>query len=192
MHTLRYKTFNKPIILIGFTHVGKTSIGRELARCLNQSFTDLDKILENQYYLKTHARMSCRQIMQLIGEVPFRTFESETLKLILPSTQGVIALGGGTPLSQDNQKLIESEIVIHIKAPKTAVFERMLQRGVPAFFDPVNDPLETFNRLWNERIAIYESLTRYSIENSSTIDNAVKRAIIILRERIQQNETSHA
>ena len=55
------------IILIGFKSVGKTLIGRRLAKTLNKKFIELDREVE-KLYKKNHLEpLTCRQIMQTHG-----------------------------------------------------------------------------------------------------------------------------
>lgn len=44
---------NKSIVLIGFMGVGKTTIGKELARKLQRGFLDIDKEIEAKYGMET-------------------------------------------------------------------------------------------------------------------------------------------
>jgi 3-phosphoshikimate 1-carboxyvinyltransferase len=178
---------NKHVVLIGFKHVGKTLIGHQLAKKINKNFIDLDKEIENLYKVKYSKFLSCRQIVQTHGEQYYRELESNTLKLILHSTPCVISLGGGTLLSEFNQEIIQEHILLHVDAPRGVVFERIMVEGRPAFFDPNKDPYESFSHLWDERNKIYKKLTQHTINNSSTIEQAVNQAIVHLNNQ----ENSH-
>jgi shikimate kinase len=171
------------IILIGFKHVGKTCVGQRLAKALNKKFIDLDREIEKQYEEKNLERFTFRQIMQSHGDPYYRALESETLEKILKLKSCVISLGGGTPLSQYNQKIIKSHVLLHVVAPRGVVFERIMVEGRPAFFDPNDEPYESFSRLWNERSEIYRKLTAYTVDNSSTIEQAVNEAITYLHNQ---------
>ena len=43
---------NKSIILVGYMCVGKTTIGRDLAKLMNRTFYDLDWYIEERYHTK--------------------------------------------------------------------------------------------------------------------------------------------
>jgi shikimate kinase len=174
--------FDKPlpsnhIILIGFKHVGKTLIGRRLAKALNKKFIDLDREVEKLYEKKYLTFFTCRQIMQSHGESNYRELESEALKQILKLQSCVISLGGGTALSPSNQEIIKPHVLLHVVAPRGIVFERIMVDGRPAFFDPNEDPYESFSRLWDERNQVYQKLTTRIVDNSNTADKAVNEAI---------------
>lgn len=171
---------NKHIILIGFKHVGKTRIGRKLASILNKTFIDMDKEVESLYEKEYGDFLTCRQIMQMHGEVIYRELENKALKHVIELHPGVISLGGGTALNQSNQEMISSHNLIHIVAPRGIVFERIMVEGRPAFFNQDEDPYESFTRLWDERSAVYSKLTACTVDNSNTIEQAVTQAITLL------------
>ena len=175
--TFHQPTSNNHIILLGFKHVGKTLIGRRLAKALNIKFIDLDKKVEKLYEKNYHKPFTCRQIMHSHGESHYRELESEALQQALKLPSCVISLGGGTALSQSNQEIIKSHRLLHVVAPRGIVFERIMVEGRPAFFDPNEDPYESFSRLWDERSEVYRKLTTHIVDNCGTIERAVDEAI---------------
>lgn len=46
---------NKSIILVGYMCVGKTTIGRDLAKQLGRTFYDLDWYIEERFHTKVSA-----------------------------------------------------------------------------------------------------------------------------------------
>ena len=173
---------NKNIILIGFKHVGKSLIGRHLATRLNKQFIDLDKSIETRYAETYGEACSCHQIVQTQGEAIFRALESATLEGVIHSENCVIALGGGTAFSACNQAMIQDHLLLHVDAPRGIVFERIMVNGRPAFFDLNKDPYESFNDLWNDRHKIYKKLTKHTINNSHTVEQAVNQALIYVSQ----------
>ncbi len=168
---------NHHIILIGFKYVGKSIIGRQLAKSLNKNFIDLDKELEKLYEKNFFETLSCREIMQKHGENQYRELESEALQQTLKSSSSIISVGGGAALRQVNQEIIKSHTLLHVVAPRGIVFERIMVEGRPAFFDVNKDPYEAFSSLWNDRDKIYKNLTTHIVNNDSTIEQAVNEAI---------------
>ena len=168
------KPLNKHIILIGFKNVGKSAIGKNLARSLNKPFIDLDVQIKMHYEQLSGKKLNCRQIMEITGETAFRQLETEALqKVVLSEEPAVISLGGGTVSAEENQALVKAHIVIHVTAPRGIVFERIMMGGRPAFFDINEDIIESFNRLFNQREKIYEKLHDIAILNNGSIDMAV-------------------
>ena len=171
---------NKHVVLIGFKHVGKTLIGRHLAKRLNKKFIDLDREIEKRYEEKYGDVFTCRQIVQTHGEGFYRELESMALKVVIHSDACVISLGGGILLSEFNQQIIQDHILLHVDAPRGVVFERIMVEGRPAFFDPNKDPYESFSHLWSERNKIYKKLTKHTVNNNNTVEQAVNEAILHL------------
>lgn len=168
----------KHIILTGFKSVGKSAIGKELAKQIGRPFVDLDEEVQKAYLGKRGEKLNCRQIMLEIGQDNFRKLEGEVLADVLQRQgQIVVALGGGAPMYEPSRGLIVRHTVIQISAPKNIVYERIMVNGRPAFFSPDEHPLDSFNRIWGEREGIYEQLANVTIENSGTIEQAVEKII---------------
>lgn len=170
------------IILIGFKHTGKSMMGKSLANKLNLPFFDLDQRIELIYENQFKEKRTCRQIMQKNGEDFFRDLESRALSEVVNIKPSVISLGGGAPLQPDNQKKMESGIIVHITAPKEIVFERICATGLPAFFNSERDMLESFNQMWDDRDKIYKKIKHFSVINAGDLDNAV----LLLIEKLDQ------
>ena len=115
--------------------------------------------------------------MQTHGETHYRELESQALQQALKLDSCVISLGGGTSLSQSNQEIIKPHLLLHVVAPRGVVLERIMVEGRPAFFDPNEDPYESFSRLWDERNKVYKKLTTCTVDNSGTVERAVNEAI---------------
>lgn len=167
------------IVLIGFKHVGKSVIGIQLAKTLHMPFVDLDKEIELIFKTNYKKNYTTHQIMKKKGVDFFRHLETDALFKLISSIShpSVISLGGGTPLSAENQRLIKSCLLVHINAPPGIIFERILMSGRPAFFNPNEDMVESFERLWNEREKIYKKIEDFAIENDGSIADAVEEIV---------------
>ncbi len=115
------------IFLYGPPGTGKSTIGKELARRLNMSFVDLDRLIES------NAGMSISQIMKQQGEPTFRDLETTALKetvghvsSVTAAQDKVIALGGGALLRNENRVLAESHgAVVLLTAGLDTLLERL-------------------------------------------------------------------
>lgn len=171
----------KHIILIGYKSVGKSAVGRELARELKMPFADLDEEMEKMYEQENGSALNRRQIMLAVGQNAFRELEHRALQTALKNTsRSIISLGGGAPLLPKNKTLIKNHLVAQITAPKNIVFERIMINGKPAFFPDNEHPLVSFNRTWNDRKTVYDSLTNFKIDNSGSLTEAVQ----IIKQKI--------
>ena len=78
------------LVLVGLMGVGKSSVGRALARETKRPFVDTDSVIE------TSEGRSIADIFRTDGESAFREIERRALERILDSTEpAVIATGGG-------------------------------------------------------------------------------------------------
>lgn len=173
---------SKPIILIGFKHVGKSAVGQALAKALQVEFSDLDSRLEARYHVSTGEMLNCRAILKKHGLNHFRDLESSVLNDVMREKPCVLGVGGGTPLTLENQRLISQGMVIQIKARKGLVFERIMISGRPAFFPEGEDAYEAFSRIWEERAPVYEKLADIEIENSGSIQECVAQILTVMHE----------
>ncbi len=166
----------KHIILIGFKHVGKSAIGAELSVQIGHKFVDLDEQIQEKFRIKNGAHKPCRKIVQDHGEDFFRDLESEALQEVMKyETPCVIALGGGTPLRSQNQDSIIDQQIVHVRAPKAVVFERIMLHGKPAFFTDDEDAFVCFDRLWNDRMKVYEKMAGIEVDNDSVLASAIDK-----------------
>ena len=156
--------------------MGKSVIGKELAKQMDLPFVDLDEEVQKAHLAKVGEKLNCRQIMLKVGQQAFRDLEHESLKAVLANTPPVvIALGGGAPMHLLSRPLIAEHTAILVQAPKTIVFERIMINGRPAFFSADESPLQSFNRIWAERAPIYEALAKIKTNNSGSIEQAVEQ-----------------
>ncbi|WP_288904587.1 shikimate kinase [uncultured Porphyromonas sp.] len=101
----------KPIFLVGFPAVGKTTIGRELAKLLQLSFVDTDLYIERKYHSSVSAMIGC------CGLEKFRKREKVILIELSQLQDVVIATGGGMASHDDNISTMKQRgTVVYLKA----------------------------------------------------------------------------
>lgn len=168
------KSKSNNLVIIGFKAVGKTKIGLLLAKELEKEFIDLDKILEQQYQIKTGASFNFRQIYQQAGPVYFRRLEQQALKSLIKKDNIVLAVGGGTPLGLDNQKVLKQiGKIIYLQCQPEILFQRMMTGGRPAFLPKGQDVKEAFNELLKKREPIYHCLADITVDNSLSAEKTL-------------------
>jgi len=148
---------NKSVILIGPPGAGKSTIGKQLARTLNCSFTDTDELIE----AKTGSTIS--QIFIDQGEPRFRELEVEVVLKAVAEIDGVLSLGGGAPLSQPAQELLQSistpviflDVSLATAAPRVG-----FNRDRPLL---LNNPRAAWQTLMEQRRPIYESIATHIV-----------------------------
>lgn len=109
----------KPIFLIGFMSVGKTTVGKKLAKKLNVPFYDTDEEIEKQ------TDKSVRQLFSEHGETHFRNLEKKWLEQFT-NTSAVVATGGGLPCFFDNMdQLNRKGVTVYLHRPAKEIFQRL-------------------------------------------------------------------
>jgi shikimate kinase len=99
--------------------VGKSAVGRVLARRLKRRFVDLDKIIE-----KTEG-MKVKDIFAQKGEAYFREREKHALAEVLNNANQVIATGGGAVIDEENLRLLqEKALLVCLTAKPEALLKR--------------------------------------------------------------------
>ena len=88
-----FKT-RKNLTLTGMMGVGKSTIGKNLAKKLNYKFIDVDKLIE------TKEGSSIISIFENKSENYFRKLENEITLQVLKENNSVISLGGGAFLNK--------------------------------------------------------------------------------------------
>jgi shikimate kinase len=147
----------KSIILIGPPGSGKSTIGKSLARKLRKEFTDTDDVIE----LRTKSSIS--QIFIDQGEPWFRELEQVVLAEELAKLDGVLALGGGAPLSQKAQELLQSvdAAVVYLSVSLATAAPRVgFNRDRPLL---LNNPRAAWQELMDKRRPIYEALANHIV-----------------------------
>ena len=101
----------RSVALIGFMGVGKTSVGRELARMLDRPFADTDTLVQER------AGATIPEIFAR-GEAVFRSLERAALLDALDPPGRVLALGGGA-FTQPGcpELLLPRALVVHLYTP---------------------------------------------------------------------------
>lgn len=131
----------KSIILTGYMCVGKTTVGRALAKELGQTFYDLDWYVEERFHTKVS------KIFAEEGEARFRDLEQRMLHEAAEFENVVLACGGGTPCFFDNMEYMNrTGQTFYLKAsPATIVRHLAISRNErPLLKGKTAEELEAF------------------------------------------------
>jgi len=146
------------IFLIGYMGAGKTTIGKQIAKCLEWPFVDMDLFIENRYH-KTVPDLFAEK-----GEDFFRKIEQAILQEVAQFENTVISTGGGTPCFFDNMDLMNrTGITIYLKMPVSELIRRLTanKQERPLIKDKSMEELEQFitgslakREMWYSRASI--------------------------------------
>ena len=159
---------SKAVVLIGPMGVGKTTIGKKLAKQLGKPFVDTDKEI-----VKQHGAIA--KIFEKSGEQHFRTLESEFLLEAL-SSDSVVSTGGGVVTQERNREALKRSFVIYLSTNGRHMASRLLAGRRPLLKNGIAD----WKRIYEERKPLYEQVATVEIETSSKALNSVVSEIVEL------------
>ncbi len=138
------------VSLTGFMGVGKSRVGRELARALLLHFVDLDR------YIERKTGIPIPEIFRHLGEGTFRAMEREALREVLQKDYLVLALGGGTFMDPENRRALlgRGPVVALWASPKT-ILERVTRKLAQRPLLQGDDPLARIEALLEARTPLY-------------------------------------
>ena len=162
---------NKNLILTGMMGVGKSTIGKKLAKKLKYNFTDLDKLIE------IRENLSINLIFKNKGEDYFRKIEKKITLEILKKNNLVIALGGGSFMDNLIRKEINnSSISFWIDLKIESIIPRLKNVKKRPLLNQDNLK-ESMNKIYLERKKIYNEANFRIRCNSMNVDEIVIKII---------------
>ena len=165
------------IALTGFMAVGKSAVGRTLARRLKRRFVDLDRLIEKSAGLKV------RQIFSQKGEPYFRQLEKETLAQVLAQEGQIIATGGGVVMDEENLNLLRQKTHLVCLTAATAVLLERAGNGAKRPLLKGTSRRERIEELLQQREKKY-AMAHVSVDTSDlTVDQVVDKIIALLNTK---------
>ena len=131
---------------------GKSTVGIELSYKLRRVVEDTDKLIERRQ------KRSISDIFAVEGEAYFRELETQTLKdLTSYKEKKIISVGGGTPVREENRKLLKMlGSVVYLRIQPETVCERLKGDTTRPLLQGDN-PQEKVRTLMEARRDAYES-----------------------------------
>jgi shikimate kinase len=112
------------IVLVGFMGVGKSTIGRLVARGLGWSFEDMDARIE------ARAGRAIAEIFREQGEDAFRALERDEARAIGSLTRCVVAAGGGAFAQPATRAILqEGALTVWLRASLQTIVGRVRVDG---------------------------------------------------------------
>ena len=139
----------KNLVLTGMMGVGKSTIGKKLAKKLKLKFIDIDQIIE------IREKSTIREIFEKKGENYFRKIEKKITLEKLKENNLIIALGGGAFINASvRRKIKDSCISFWLDLKVEILLDRLKNVTKRPLLD--KDQLEqSINKIYSERKKIY-------------------------------------
>jgi shikimate kinase len=135
------KRLDRPVVLVGLMGVGKSTVGRRLARRLGLPFVDSDSAIEEAVGLPWG------ELFERYGEEDYRDGERRLVARLVDGEVRVIATGGGVFVDARTRNLLkERTITVWLDAPVDVLAERTSRRDTRPLLKN-GDPKGTLERL---------------------------------------------
>ena len=146
------KRLDRPVVLVGLMGVGKSTVGRRLAKRLALPFVDSDSEIEDAVGLPAG------ELFERYGEEDYRDGERRLVARLVDGQVRVIATGGGVFVDPRTRALLkERTITVWLDAPIDVLAERTGRRDTRPLLK-TDDPKGTLERIAEiERTAYAEA-----------------------------------
>ena len=172
------------IILVGLMGAGKSTIGRQLARRLNLTFYDSDKVVEER------TGVSIPTIFAVEGEAGFREREEQVIAELTALPNTLIATGGGSVLRESNREHIKAGgTVIYLRASAEQLFQRIRHDKTRPLMQTAN-PMQTLRDLIKAREPLYMEVADLIMPTGKQKVNVILRDIHAKLKQLQ--DVTHA
>lgn len=138
-------------MLVGPPGAGKSTVGRLLSDRLGADFTDIDDLIV------ARAGRSISEIFITDGEPAFRNLEEVEVALALEARNGVLALGGGSVLSERTRVRLRDRCVVFLSVGMAEGVRRTGLSTARPLLAGVN-PRATFAALLDARLPLYREV----------------------------------
>ena len=166
----------KNLVLLGMMAVGKSTLGKIVAKKLKLQFIDTDKNVENNNTMKI------KDIFEKRGEKFFRAEEEKEVLKSLKRENCIIALGGGAFLNDKiRDDILKSAISIWLDTDIKTLQKRVKWNEKRPLLKK-NNSYKMIKKIYLERKKIYK-LANYKIKCDKMNKSDLTKKIILLYEQ---------
>jgi len=178
------KRLDQPVVLVGLMGVGKSTVGRRLAKRLGLPFVDSDSAIEDA------AGYTAAEVFERYGEQDFRDGERRLVARLIDGEIRVIATGGGAYVDARTRQLLnERAITVWLDAPVEILAERTARRNTRPLLKN-GDPKGTLERLAEERRPSYEEAHIHVKSGDGAHKDVVDAIIQALEEHLAKRSAA--
>lgn len=150
------------LFLIGYRCTGKTRVGKQLARILNQTFVDTDAAIVRA------EGVSVAEMVAAHGWPYFRQQEKESLAALCQKRHQVIATGGGIILDPENvARMKAGGKIVWLKAEPETIKARILADAATSDQRPAlteNGLVPEIQAVLAERTPLYRKAADFAVD----------------------------
>ncbi len=166
----------KNLVLLGMMAVGKTTIGKIVAKKQKLEFVDIDANIEEKCLMKIS------EIFKKKGEKFFRIEEEKEVLKSLKKSNCIIALGGGAFINKNvRNNVLKNSISVWLDINLKALNKRIKWNKKRPLLNKENNK-EIINKLYSERKNIYK-LANHKINCDELSKEEIAKKIIIFYEK---------
>lgn len=183
VNVARLSAPNRPVaVFIGMPGAGKTRIGTEAAHLLGLGFVDSDEQIEKREH------ESIPSIFATRGEPEFRRIENEVVEDLLGSFEGILSLGGGSPMHEGTRAALERYVqdggtIVYLRADPEEAMVRSQHGGNRPLL--AHDARTRWMNLYEQRDPVYSRIATVIVATrGKTPAKAAKAVMEGMNERI--------
>ncbi len=174
------ETTLKNIVLVGPMGSGKTTVGRRLARKLNQDFFDTD----NEIIDKTGVTID--HIFDIEGEEGFRKRESKILANLCQMSNIILATGGGIVIQPKNRKILKNAgIVVYLFSSVDQLLRRTAKSKTRPLLENSTNRKKTITELLEDRDVYYREVASIVVDTTGKKLHEIINVIIREIENVE-------
>lgn len=165
------KPLGPNLYIVGFMGVGKSAVGRKVARILGYRFVDSDHAIESETGKKI------REIFADEGEPAFRRMEREFVEGGHPKGGCVVSCGGGLVVQEGMSELLKKKgVVVCLFASAECIIERTSRNAKRPLLN-VENPEKKVRELLAEREPIYMNAGACITTESRSMKEVVRHVV---------------
>ena len=166
----------KNLVLLGMMGVGKTTLGKIVAKKTGLKFIDTDTNIEENCLMKIS------EIFKKKGEKFFRLEENKEVLKSLKKSNSVIALGGGAFMDKTiRDSILKNAVSIWLDAELKDLNKRIKWSNKRPLLNEENNQ-KKINKLYDERKNIYK-LANHKINCDNQSKESIAKKIITFYEK---------
>ena len=157
-------------VVVGPPGAGKSTVAELVAQALGVAMVDTDTVVEKA------AGKPIPEIFVDDGEARFRALESAAVREAVGAFDGVVALGGGAVLAEDNREALRGQTVVYLSVELPDAVARIgLGQGRPLL---AMNPRATLKYLLDQRRPLYEQVATVTVRTDGRTPDEIVAEVL--------------